>query len=144
MGKMSNLNLVRSRREYTYKEIAKLFNLNIRTVQSWRKEGLIILDGTLKPVLVLGSELKRFIKEKRDRKKRNLQPVEFYCLRCREPRQSIPEKVSFILTGKIVGREKKQIKITGVCSVCSCSLNRLSSEDKVKIFKNSQRRIANV
>ncbi len=93
MKRRLNISLIRCRREYSYKEIAELFSIHIRTVQSWRKQGLNILEGTAKPILILGSELKRFLQEKRSKKRRTLEVDEFYCTRCNEPRKSIPDKI---------------------------------------------------
>jgi len=131
-----NNSLIRCRREYSYKEIAELFNIHIRTVQIWRKRGLNILNGTSKPILILGSELKRFLQEERRKKRRTLEIDEFYCTRCNEPRKSIPDKIKVELTGRLIGHGKKQILIRGICILCSCSLCKFSSEDKIKEFKN--------
>ncbi len=137
MRRKANICLIHSRREYSYKEIAELFNRHPRTVQSWRKQGLNILDGTAKPVLVLGSELKRFLQEKRRKKKRPLEIDEFYCPKCDEPRKSIPDKIMVEATGRFMGDEIKQLRIKGICTVCACSLSRLSSENKIKELKIS-------
>jgi hypothetical protein len=131
-----NISLIRCRREYSYKEIAELFNRHPRTVQSWRRQGLNILAGTAKPILILGAELKRFLQEKRRKKKRPLEIDEFYCCRCGEPRESIPYKISVELTGKLMGYGNKQLRIRGICNVCTCSLSRLSSENKFKLIEN--------
>ena len=64
MRRKLNPRLISLRREYSFKEIAQIFGLHIRTVQKWPKHGLKILDGTLSPILVLGSDLKEFLKEK--------------------------------------------------------------------------------
>ena len=136
MRKRINISLIRCRREYSYKEIAELFNRHPRTVQSWRKRGLNILNGTAKPILVLGSELKRFLLEERRKRRRTLEVDEFYCTRCNEPRKSIPDKIKVELTGRLIGHGKKQILIRGICIVCSCSLCKFSSEDKIKEFEN--------
>ena len=86
--------------------------------------------------MVLGSELKRFLQEERRKKRRTLEVDEFYCTRCNEPRKSIPDKIRVELTGRLIGHGKKQILIKGICIVCSCSLCRFSSEDKIKEFEN--------
>jgi len=132
MRRKANISLVHSRREYSYKEIAELFNRHPRTIQSWRKQGLRILDGTAKPILILGAELKRFLQEKRKKKKRPLEIDEFYCTRCNEPRKSIPDKIMVEHTGRLIGDEIKQLRIKGICTVCACSLSRLSSENQIK------------
>ena len=137
MRRKLNTRLISLRREYSFKEIAKLFNRHIRTVQSWQKQGLKILDGTLSPILVLGSDLKEFLKERDEKCKKPTKEGEFYCTRCNDSRASVLKDVKFIPTKKRTGRGKKQFRITGICEVCSCLLNRFTNEDQIKNFKNS-------
>jgi len=137
MRRKLNPRLISLRREYSFKEIAKLFNRHIRTVQSWQKQGLEILDGTLSPILVLGSDLKEFLKERDEKCKKPTKEGEYYCTRCNESRASVLKEVKFIPLKKITGRGKKQFRITGICKICSCPLNRIANEDQIENFKNS-------
>jgi hypothetical protein len=132
MRKKLNLSLISVCREYSYTEIAELYNLHIRTIQIWKKEGLNVVEGTKKPILVLGSELKKFLLERQLRYKKPLKIDEFYCTRCNEPRTSVPDKVFEEHSGKMIARNKELIYRRGVCIKCSCPLFRFSSEDKIK------------
>ncbi|MBI5403372.1 MAG: helix-turn-helix domain-containing protein [Ignavibacteriae bacterium] len=128
-------NSVKSRRSYTLKEIAEIYNLHIRTVQNWIKQGLKIIDMSHSPYLVLGQEVRDFLKAKKRNRKRSLKPGEFYCTRCHEPRRSIPKHISFNKTNKLLGKNEKQIIVIGVCMVCGNKLFLFSSQKKVAEMK---------
>jgi len=132
MRKKLNISLISNRREYSYTEITELFNLHIRTIQAWKTEGLNILEGTKRPILVLGIELKKFLEERQRKYKKPLKRDEFYCTRCNEPRTSVPDKVFEEHSGKMIAHNKELIYKRGVCIKCSCPLFRFSSEDKIK------------
>jgi len=127
-----NIRLIRSRRSYSISEIADLFNIHIRTVQTWHKDGLTALDESSKPFLFMGSELKRFLAEKRKVRKIKLKEDEFYCPRCRTGRISKIGKISFIRGGREMGLDDEQILIKGECTICDCILTRFSTINNLK------------
>src|ERR1051325_3945166 len=92
-----NLRAFKSRRAYTFADIADLLKTHIRTVQRWHTEGLPVLDETT-PFLVMGNAIQSFLKERSKKGKTRLKPGEFYCPRCRAPRLSPPEKVMVEIT----------------------------------------------
>jgi hypothetical protein len=136
MRKKLNPRFVSPTREYSFKEIAHLYKLNIRTVQKWPRYGLKVLEGTLSPILVLGSDLLEFFKVRDEKCKKPISKGEFYCTRCNESRSSLQKEVKFLPTNKRTGSGKKQFRITGICEVCSCPLNRIANEDQLEDFKN--------
>jgi hypothetical protein len=126
-----NPNLIKQRRSYTFAEIAEIYKVHRRTVQIWRKQGLKVIDETSKPFLIIGAEVRRFLKEKNRKNKHPLKPGQFYCPRCGIPRKSLPDKISIEITEKRLGRYR-QVIIKGICEVCSCRLFRFSSDRKVQ------------
>jgi len=130
--KKYNTNLIKARRSYTLAEIAELYNIHTRTVQSWRKDGLGVIDMTSKPYLVIGSELKRFLKEKAKKRKHKLQIGEFFCPKCQAPRKSLPEHFKVEITNKKLGKTYKQAFIKGICQVCGQHLLLFSSDRKIE------------
>lgn len=125
-----NPNLIKSRRSYTFAEIAKVLKVHIRTVRTWSKQGLQLMDNS-RPYLVYGEELKRFLKEKNNKYRVKLQPDEFYCTTCRAARKSKPTKITRKVTGKRLGQHHMQIQTKGVCNICGRSLYRFSSDRKI-------------
>ena len=137
MRKRLNPRYISPNREYSFEEIAQIYGLHIRTVQNWQKQGLKVLEGTLSPILVLGSDILEFFKERDEKCKKPTKEGEYYCTRCNESRASAPNEVNLIPTKKRTGRGKKQYRITGICEVCSCPLNRITNEDQIENFKNA-------
>lgn len=136
-----NPNRVRLRRAYTFAEIAEVYGLHRRTVQTWRKQGLKVIDETSKPYLLIGAEVRRFLREKNRRRKHPLKPGEFFCPRCGIPRKSLQNRISVEITDKRLGRYRQAI-IRGVCEVCRCRLFRFSSDKKVQELKKTGLTIA--
>jgi hypothetical protein len=85
MSTRLNPNLVKIHRSYSVGEVVDLFSVHKNTVRSWVKDGLATNDSK-RPMLILGSDLKQFLRSKRKRNKRKCLPYEIYCVRCRLPK----------------------------------------------------------
>jgi len=127
-----NPNLVRARHCYSFAEIAEVYHRHTRTVQTWRREGLQVIDDASKPYLVMGAEIRRFLRQRRQKSRRPLKAGEFFCSKCRCPRKSLPDKLSVEITNKRLGKTHKQAFIRGACEACGQSLLLFSSDRKVK------------
>ena len=123
-----NGNAFRSRRAYSFAEIAERLGTHIRTVQIWRSEGLPILDDNTKPFLVMGADIRAFLKARVAKRKKPLKLGEFFCTRCQEPRKSRTEYLRVEFTHRRLGPHHKQAIIRGLCEVCGLRLSRFSSE----------------
>jgi hypothetical protein len=130
-----NPNLVRSRHSYTFAEIAEVYGIHVRTVQSWRKKGMRVIDEMTKPYLVLGYDVRVFLKERAQKRRSPLEIGEFFCPRCRGPRRSQPGKLFAEATGKTLGPRFRQVLIRGVCTVCGQTLVLFSSDRKVEEWR---------
>jgi len=127
-----NTNLIKARDTYTFLELAEVYRKHPRTIQNWRKEGLKVLDATIKPYYILGEEIIRFLKEKRQKRKHPLKPGEFFCAPCQTARRSQPDKFSITITDKRLGQTAWQAFIRGICEVCGRRLTVFSSDRKIK------------
>lgn len=128
---------VKARRSYTWKELADLLGVHERTAQGWKAEGLQMLDETTKPYLVMGAEVKRFLKERSQRHKHALQPGEFYCVACHQARQSLPHALQVEYTGKRLGKHGAQALLRGICQTCQRPLLLFSSAAKVQHLREN-------
>jgi hypothetical protein len=81
-----DLRLVKIHRSYTITEAAQLLGVHKSTILNWLRQGLQTIDKT-RPLLIQGSELRRFLLERRRRRKSPCRDDELYCLRCRAPRR---------------------------------------------------------
>jgi hypothetical protein len=130
--KIKNYRLIKGHLSYTYKEISRLFNIHVRTVQGWRKRGLQVIDSNSRPFLVYGEELKRFLTDIRAHRHFKLGSDEFYCTKCHRPRKSKPGQVQYNYTNKIISKHDKLVIIKGICEVCNSSIFLFSTENKLK------------
>lgn len=96
----------------------------------WHKLGLQVIDENCKPLLVLGQDVRDFIKKISTKLKCKLKDDEFYCTKCRCARKSHPYTLSFNHTDISLGKNSVQVIITGKCEVCNSSLNRFCSDKK--------------
>lgn len=117
---------IRGKTAYTPKEIGELFSIDRKTVFRWIKEGLPLLDSEKTPRLVMGSDIKVFLKAKREIKKVKLQWNEFYCLRCRKAVLAKRGSENTEKTGKQIGiANREQEMVSAKCKECDGSVARL-------------------
>ena len=98
---------------YTIEEIAKEYGITHKTIFRWIEEGLQIIPGQKKPILINGAALKAFILDKNSKKKATLKRHEFYCLRCKVPRRAKRGTIT-----------KSGDTRRGECSVCNGKMTR--------------------
>ena len=115
-----NTNLIKKTLSYSIYDIASLFRIHRATVRQWIKEGLPLIDNH-KPFLVLGSDLKEFIKKRQGKRKTKCNANELYCFKCREPRTSWENIVDL----KILN--ERSFLIMGICSQCNTQTNKTTS-----------------
>lgn len=121
-----NLSKIRGKRAYSTTEVGNLLSINRRTVHRWIKEGLQLLDPTQKPTLIMGYDLKAFIKTKRQINKVTLQPNQYYCLKCRKAIYAKRGSEKVEKTGKKIGKQNREQEIIyGRCKECSGNVARL-------------------
>lgn len=125
-----NGRLLKAKRAYSFADIAEKLETHVRTVQVWHKEGLKILEDHTRPFLVMGQDLRDFLKARLRSRKKPLKIGEFYCPRCREPRRSRPDRLAAQATQRRLGKTHKQVLLRGVCEVCDQSLLLFSSDRK--------------
>lgn len=115
-----NTNLIKETLNYSIYDIASLFVIHRTTVRQWLKEGLPMIDNH-KPFIVLGTDLKEFLKKRQGNRKTKCNSNELYCCKCRVPRTSWENIVDL----KILNA--RRLLIMGVCSLCDTRTNKLSS-----------------
>ena len=109
--------LAKIHRNYTVEEVARLFGAHRNTVRAWLATGLRPIDD-YRPTLILGSELRRFLTDRRSRRKCPTPPGMIFCLRCREPRRPAGDMVDFLPRTATSG------DLQGICPACDTLLYR--------------------
>ena len=135
MSKKYELRKIKTKRSYTFKEIADLLDVHVRTVQAWHSEGLNPLEGSNNPYLVMGKDLKMYLKLQTEKHKVTLGLNEFYCMRCRKA--VIPKKVYKYIGGIKIGGNKPSVRLSGICPTCSRKVNKFTSNDQSGVAEKS-------
>jgi hypothetical protein len=117
MAKRYNPNRCKINRNYTISEIALLYGVHKNTVKAWLKRGLKRIDDH-RPYLMLGTDLRLFLKDLRTINKRPCEIGEIYCMKCRAPRTPEQGSIIFESASSISGR------IKGSCNVCLSPMNK--------------------
>ena len=129
MAKNHNPNHAKINRNYTVEEVANLYNVHKNTVRSWIKnQGLEVIDD-IKPFLILGRELREFIRTNRTKNKRKCLPHEVYCLKCRKPQIPSENMADYIPISNSTGR------LISLCPTCESLVNKYISLSQVQTIK---------
>jgi hypothetical protein len=115
-----NVRLIKGTWPYTVQEIAELFNIHKNAVLRWLKEGLHA-DRSQRPYLVRGDELTRFLNQRQNGKRQQCAPGEFFCFKCRVPREA------YLGIADIAIESSTRFRIKALCSVCDTSINKVQS-----------------
>ena len=124
-----NHNKCKIHRIYTVEEVAELYGVHKRTVRNWINKGLPIFDD-VRPLLILGKDLKLFVRKQRKENKHKCKPSELYCLRCRIPRKPDLQTIKFSQQQGGIGR------VFGVCSVCDSKVNKYFSWKRLDAIRS--------
>lgn len=113
---------------YSVQEVAELFGIHKNSVLQWLKNGLARIDDT-KPYLIHGSSLIAYLRKKREKRKSQCKPNEFYCCRCRVPRRAWEDAVDLVFLNS------KKLSIEGICSVCETKVLRIGNPHKIDEYQ---------
>lgn len=119
-------NTRRIKRNYPYylQEIAELFDIHKNSVRNWVKSGLPLVDDK-RPHMVHGAELIAFLDERQSNRKRQCQPHEFYCFKCRLPRP-LWERLADITIAS-----ETRLQLSGLCCTCNTQVFKAGSVAKI-------------
>ena len=81
-----------------------------------------------KPYLILGTDLKQFLQDRRLKKKKICKTNEIYCLRCKVPRKPAENFVEYLPLSITKGR------LTGICPCCDGIINKYVSFAKLDTY----------
>ena len=124
MPKRLNPNLAKIHRSYFVSEAAEVLGVHKNTIRAWIKNGLLTCDDSY-PTLILGRDLRQYLKAKKQESKRPCKANEMYCLKCRAPRKPMGNMVDYLPTTATRGQ------LTAFCPSCESIINRYTTLDKI-------------
>src|SRR3954464_13745227 len=113
-----NVRRVKATLPYTVQEIADLFDIHKNAVLRWLKNGLIA-DLSQRPFLIRGDELIRFLKQRQDGRRQKCRPEEFFCFRCRAPREA------WLGIADLMIESATRLRLKGLCGVCETPVSKV-------------------
>jgi len=120
--------LVKIHRSYTVEEVSQMLTVHKNTVHKWiKQDGLEVCDAR-RPTLVQGGVLRAFLDAKRSRNKRQCQPGEMYCMKCRSPKQPAGGMADYQPKTAALGN------LVGICPDCFSIMNRRISVAKLPLI----------
>lgn len=121
-----NLNAIKSKASYSMTEMSSLLGVDRKTCSRWIKsEGLEVIEKNVSPLLVMGADLIKFIKNKRLKRKMPLKENEFLCFKCHKVVKVKTGSEQTVKTGKRIGKDnREQFKKIGICEVCGTKVNK--------------------
>lgn len=117
-----NPRAIKLHRTYSFEEAARVLGVHKNSVRGWRKQGLAPIDDS-RPVLFLGDDLRAFLEQRSESRKRPCRPGTLYCFRCREPRVPALGMVDWTPISAHTGN------LTALCSVCETEMHRRARQD---------------
>jgi len=129
MPKQARLSGIKQYRSYTIEEVSGITGVSIRTVHNWSKIGLRVMDG-VRPALIRGDELSKFLKAQRESAKVKTKIDQFYCMSCRAPRSAAGGFADCNISGT-------RVSMTAFCSTCETVVTKLISERSIPEIEQS-------
>lgn len=114
-------------RVYTYKIAARRVGVSEATFRKWPKSGLRVI-AERRPFLVRGADLIEFLQRREAGRTVIVAKGQFYCLRCKAPRNPCEGSVTYSATTVLTGR------LSGVCAVCGGKVGQFCSAANVTDF----------
>lgn len=122
-----NISRIKARKSYSVEELADVCKVSISTVRTWLKSGMSRMDATT-PTMILGWQAKDYLSRRKEKSKRPLAIGEFYCMRCKAPRQALGGMADYHPTSDEGGRLK------AICERCECNCNRNIRQSDLAAF----------
>ena len=116
--------VIKLHRSYSVGEAAEALGVHKNTVANWLRQGLQPIDK-VRQILIHGEELRRFLKERRHRRKSPCRPDELWCLRCKAPRRPDGGLVDYLPMSASGGN------LRGLCPKCGCLMHRRVSKTQL-------------
>lgn len=134
MPRLISARRIISNRIYTPTEAADLLGVWPSVVHKWIREDGLPAQRDHRPSLIIGADIKRFLRERKARKYKPCKIDEFYCCSCHEPRRPAFDEVEI---AKYISNGAAHLR--AICPVCSTIMNLARSRAQIaamrEIFK---------
>lgn len=120
MAKRPNPRAIKAARAYTLQEGADALGVTVGAVRGWIRLGLPVMKAQ-RPYLILGSNFRQFLDDRRSKGKVPLGPDQLYCLTCKQG------QTPFGMMVDCVPQTATTARLVGLCGACGGTCNRMIS-----------------
>ena len=124
MAKRPNPRAIKAARSYTIQEGADALGVTVGAVRGWIRLGLPVMKAQ-RPFLILGSNFRQFLEDRRSNGKAPLGPDQLYCLTCKQGQSPLGMMVDCL------PQTSKTARLVGLCGVCGGTCNRMISRSNL-------------
>ncbi|MEL6112728.1 MAG: helix-turn-helix domain-containing protein [Pseudomonadota bacterium] len=117
MKRTYDVRRIKSNRSYSVPDLARLLNVNERTVYGWIKQGLPVIDNHHRK-MVHGPTARDWLKAKQVARRWTCGPGELPCFKCKGPRAIKPGSFNIVTNNTL------KIRVVGTCSACGKTIGR--------------------
>lgn len=118
MTKRADPRRLRGAMNYTAAELALVLEVSVGTIRTWIKQGLRTLRNS-RPTLILGSDAKEFLSDRKQSRRKPLEPDQVYCFTCKDARNFFDGMV------QLDRPPGKPARIIGFCACCEGPCSRV-------------------
>lgn len=120
MQRTYDTRLIKTKRSYTVKAIAALYDVDRNTVRGWVRNGMAPIDDA-KPIVIYGSVLKAYLNKRQVDRKKPCGDGEMFCPKCRAARSLLLGSFHFEATNtlRLIAKAK--------CHDCRTQMTRLDT-----------------
>ena len=104
-------------RVYTIKIAARIIGVSEATFRKWSNAGLRQITDQ-RPYLIRGADLIEFLTKREAANKVTMAKGQFFCMRCKAPRDPSDGSISYQPTTESTGR------LRAICGVCGCKVGQ--------------------
>ena len=120
-----NVRLIKATWPYTVQEIAALLKVHKNAVLRWLNQGLQA-NRDKRPFLIRGDELIRFLTVRKHRNKHECNVTEFFCFKCRSPREA------YLGIADVVIESPTRFRVKALCVLCGTAVNKMQGIKKLQ------------
>ncbi len=117
MGRRYSPRGISKDRVYTFKLAARIVGVSEATFRKWPDKGLKVIKEK-RPFLVRGADLIEFLEKRQAANKQPMTKTQFFCMRCKAPRDPLGGVIAYSPTTVLTGR------ISGLCTFCGGKIGR--------------------
>lgn len=120
MGRRYSIKGLAKDRVYDFQQASRIIGVSMSTFRKFPKKGLRVISEK-RPKLVRGEDLIMFLQKQAEANRQPCRPEQFYCMRCKGPRNALGGMADYVPTNHLTGR------LQAFCESCDGPCSKFAS-----------------